>query len=125
MRPSSLLIFNRLGLAILTAVPLSSLASPAQMANESKEKACKALSSLAKARHLAVKSPGEYRCESVEDFVNRAYFVIGLKFWAVDVPKGFDGSNLVGWYAVRKSDDTVYELNVADWKTGSRIDVRN
>jgi hypothetical protein len=58
------------------------------------------------------------RFESVEDFAQGAYFLVNLKFTAADVPKDFVGSNLVGWYAVRKSDLAVFEADLAEQAVG-------
>lgn len=79
-----------------------------------KRSACEAVISMAKAHKLVHEISGEYHCESVEEFSDSAYFIVNLKYWSRRVPKDFYGSNLVGWFAVKKSDLTVYEVNIAD-----------
>lgn len=76
---------------------------------------------VAKANKFVRGVSGEYHCEAVEEYTDdRAYFVVNLKYWRRNVPKDFEGSNLVGWYAVKKSDLKVYEVK-ADGNLGKRI----
>ncbi|MBV8635961.1 MAG: hypothetical protein JO002_15805 [Burkholderiaceae bacterium] len=91
-------------------------ASPAPVAA-----ACDAVIAVAKERHFARGTAGRYHCESVEDFAQGAYFLVNLKFTSADIPKDFVGSNLVGWYAVRKSDHAVFETDLAEETVGKRI----
>lgn len=84
-------------------------------------RACDSVIAVATVLNLAHQTSGQYHCESVNEFSDNAYFIVNLKYWSPTVPKDFVGSNLVGWFAVRKSDLAVYEVN-ADGDPGIRIE---
>jgi len=88
-----------------------------------KRSACESVISVAKAHKFVHETSGEYHCESVDEFDEcNEYFMVNLKFWSRNVPKDFVGSNLVGWYAVKKSDLKVYEVG-ADGNIGRWIEM--
>lgn len=88
-----------------------------------KRSACNSVIAVAKAHKFVLETAGEYHCEAVDDFDRcDEYFIVNLKYWRRNVPKDFVGSNLVGWYAVRKSDLKVYEVD-ADGDIGKWIEM--
>lgn len=88
-----------------------------------KRRACESVISIAKEGKFVRETPGEYHCESVEKVAgNSSYFIVNLKYWSRSAPKDFEGSTLVGWYAVKKSDSKVYEMD-ADGNVGKRLEV--
>jgi len=109
-------------MTLAVQIGITSFATAADQGIE-RQSACESVIVIAKARKFVHETSGEYHCESVEEFSNdRAYFVVNLKYWSRNVPKDFEGSNLVGWYVVKKSDLKVYELN-ADGSPGKRIEI--
>ena len=83
--------------------------------------ACDVLIAVAKNRHFVGNVPGTYFCESIDDFLGGKYFLANLKFNRSDAEREFVGSNLVGWYAIRKSNRAVFEVDIAEGKLGKRI----
>jgi hypothetical protein len=102
----------------LSTFPPASVASGARVSSSAG--ACRVLTRVALGKHLALgTSKGEYHCSA--DSANGKYFVLGLHYW-FHAPKGWAGSNLVGWYAVRKWDGHVYEWNMATEELGDPVD---
>jgi hypothetical protein len=94
------------------------VASGARVASSAQ--ACRFLTRVALERHLAAgTSKGVYHCD--EESSDGKYFVLGLHYW-FHAPKDWAGSNLMGWYAVRKSDGRVYKWNIADEELGDPVD---
>jgi hypothetical protein len=53
---------------------------------------------------------GRYYCDSAGD--SEDYFLLGLRYHVK--PDEGVGSNLIGWFAVRKSDGKVFDWDVND-----------
>jgi len=85
------------------------------------EAACDALISAAKNRHFVGDVPGTYFCDSIDDFLGGKYFLANLRFNRSEAEREFIGSNLVGWYAIRKTNHAVFEVDIAEGTLGKRI----
>ena len=71
--------------------------------------ACAVLKQAAVEFHLSVHDlTGRYYCEPLSD--HKTHFVLGLRYHAF--PDELVGSNLIGWFAVAKSDGTVSDWDI-------------
>lgn len=83
--------------------------------------ACEVLIAIAKDRHFVGDLAGTFYCESTDDFLGGKYYLVNLKFNREDAEREFVGSNLVGWYAVRKSNRAVFEVDIGEGRLGKRV----
>ena len=105
---------------LAVALIAAALASREASGNELAEaRACERLLRVAKTEHLAVEnSVGVYRSES---YMNaKRYFVFQLHY-AGGEPKGWAGSTLAGYYAVRKGDQAVLRWDFGNDAAGKII----
>jgi hypothetical protein len=83
--------------------------------------ACDVLIAVAKGRHFVGNIAGTFYCESIDDFLGGKYYLMNLKFNREDAEREFVGSNLVGWYAVQKSNWVVFEVDIGEGRLGKRV----
>jgi len=70
--------------------------------------------------HLANEAvPGKYYFSGATDW--GAYFIVDLRRTDETLPADWVGSDLVGWFGVRKLDGAVVKWNVADMEPGDPI----
>jgi len=103
-------------LPFLTA-SLGAVAGCSAIATE--EEACDQLLNAARRHHLAAQpaSSGHYACAPTSSHA-QSYFQFGLHYAVDGLPPDWVGSDLVGWYAVRRSDGRVFEWNIAEDELG-------
>ena len=89
----------------------------------SRGEACNVLLKEAALRHLAAKeSPdGYYDCQPESDA--DSYIILGLHY-RLKSQRSAAGSNLVGWYAVDKSNGQLYEWDMANQRIGDVVGLR-
>jgi|GEM_PF-1396885 hypothetical protein len=87
---------------------------------KSETEACTMLTDAAKKKHLsAMEDPeGKYYCWLYS--TSKKYFVFQLHYH-FDVPRDWVGSDLVGYYAVRKNDAAIFEWNLGDDSLGKNL----
>lgn len=103
---------------------LSSSAHEPSQKVASRDLACEKLIAVAEALELADGAKGEYSCGSVEEFEDRDFFLIDLKFRPYENSARWIGSSLVGWYGVNKIDGAVHEVDLGEGAIGSRLQER-
>jgi hypothetical protein len=72
----------------------------------SQRQACSALKRVAITQHLSVRNlSGRYYCDSIGD--DKQFYLMGLRYRTT---KGeMVGSNLIGWFAIRRSDGVILD----------------
>jgi len=87
----------------------------------SEPEACNKLLRIAAEQHLVKETDpsGAYYCEPSGDNASDHY-LIGLHYRVV-TPPDWVGSDLVGWYAVRRSDGRVSEWDIAEGTLGKPV----
>lgn len=84
----------------------------------SSEEACVHLVKVANSQRFAgSQSTGEYKC--YVESVKSKFFVLALRYSGMEVKEGT--SNLVAYYALEKSNSTVYEWNFANEKRERQV----
>ena len=93
----------------------ASLSADALVASENS--ACEILKAAALRHHFTTQPapPGFYYCAGW--YKVPKYFVIGLHY-SFHAPPGWVGSNLVGWYAIRRTDGKIFEYDMATMAVG-------
>jgi hypothetical protein len=77
------------------------------------KQACALLKIAAVVYHLSRRNPsGRYYCEPIGD--NSEYFLLGLRYRITK--DELVGSNLLGWFAIRRSDSVVCEWDMNESK---------
>lgn len=111
----------------LSLATILGISSPADARTISADMACKILKAAAVQHHFAMnpEPSGYYRCDVEPDATAygpdaAGYFLIGLHY-NFHTPPGWIGSNLVGWYAVRRADGKVFEFDMAHMEVGPAI----
>lgn len=100
---------------LLFVMPVVAMSTPV-----SKSEACELLKRAALRHHFATASspPGHYYCDF--DSSSGGYFVVSLHY-SYKAPVGTFGSNLIGWYAVRRIDGKIFEWDVANMRLGHPV----
>ena len=95
-----------LGLAVAALLAAGTCAEAGEIGTPAA--ACVTLKRAAVTFHLSRRDlTGRYYCVSIGD--NETYFLLGLRYKTT--PEELVGSNLLGWYAVRRSDGTVLDYD--------------
>jgi hypothetical protein len=77
------------------------------------KQACAVLKRAAVTYHLSRRSlSGRYYCDPIGD--NSEYFLLGLRYRVTE--DELVGSNLLGWFAIRRSDSAVREWDINESK---------
>ena len=95
----------------VAAMALFGNASLATLQNPvtSPKQACSVLKRAAVTLHLSRRNlSGRYYCDSIGD--NSGYYLLGLRYRVTE--DDLVGSNLLGWFAVRRSDGVVLDWDV-------------
>ena len=86
----------------------NSIASTPRPVTTSRQ-ACAELKRAAVKYHLSRRNlSGRYYCESIGD--NSQYFLFGLRYRVTE--DELVGSNLIGWFAIRRSDSAIREWDI-------------
>jgi hypothetical protein len=85
--------------------------------------ACALLKKAAYQYHFANESVprGHYYCDAESS--SGEFYIFGLHY-SYQAPPGREVSNLVGWYAVHRSDGKVFEWEMSDMKLGKPVTSR-
>lgn len=115
MPPTRALMF-----AIALAFP--SFAEAGQVASEAE--ACAMLTEAVPAQRQRPNAPADYYCEL--DSVSSRYYVFAFRSRHPEPPgagPNWVGSNLFGWFAVRRLDGAVLEWDIANLRPGAVLSV--
>jgi len=100
-------------IAIALVGAISAMAGPPPWPIQSQAAACSVLKRAAVTYHLSRRNlSGRYYCEPLGEAVD--YFLVGLRYRTT--PDELVGSNLIGWFAIRKSDGTVFDWDINEDK---------
>lgn len=103
-----------IALAVLS-LPMFGCTTPAPVRSD--KAACStAIERVAAVRQLSATHVAS--CEAATDSEVPGYYVVGL--WG-HCREELCGSTLIGWFAVRKTDGAVFELNVGEWNVGQPV----